>query len=113
RRVPRKARAAFRRALAAGKLPAVKLRRRQATGDDPVLEAVVRYFASALVVVVLISVLAVWLARRSGEAEAIRDAKDQTRIAAQSSIEPALTDGLLRGNAAAISAVDRAVQEHV
>jgi two-component system, NarL family, sensor kinase len=91
----------------------VKLRRRQATGDDPVLEAVVRYVASALVAVILISVLAVWLVRRAGQAEAIRDAKDQTQIAALSSIEPALEDGLLRGNATAIAAVDRAVQEHV
>jgi two-component system NarL family sensor kinase len=91
----------------------VKLRRRQATGGDPVLDAVVRYVASALAAVILISVLAVWLARRSGQAEAIRDAKDQTRIAAESSIEPVLGDGLLRGNARAIAAVDRAVQEHV
>jgi two-component system, NarL family, sensor kinase len=82
-------------------------------GGDPVLEAVVRYIASALVAVILISVLAVWLARRSGQAEAIRDAKDQTRIAAEGTIEPVLGDGLLRGKATAIAAVDRAVQEHV
>jgi two-component system, NarL family, sensor kinase len=91
----------------------VKLRRRQATADDPVLEAVVRYFASALIAVILISVLAVWLVRRSGEAEAIRDAKDQTRIAAKGTIEPVLSDGLLRGKATAIETVDRAVKEHV
>lgn len=91
----------------------MKLRRRQATGGDPVLAAVIRYIASALVAVVLITALAVWLARRAGEAEAIRDAKDQTRIAAEGSIEPVLSDGLLRGNANAIAAVDRAVQERV
>jgi signal transduction histidine kinase len=91
----------------------VKLRRRQATGGDPVLQAVVRYIASALIAVVLISALAVWLARRAGEAEAIRDAKDQTRIVAEGTIEPVLTDGVLQGKAKALAALDNAVQNRV
>jgi two-component system NarL family sensor kinase len=91
----------------------VKLRRRQATGDDPVLEAVVRYIASALVAVILISVLAVWLARRSGQAEAIRDAKDQTSLTAAGTVEPVLSDRLLRGKPKALALVDDAVQNRV
>ncbi len=71
------------------------------------------YVASGLVAVVLVSLLAVWLFDRAGEAEAIRDAKDQTRIAAEGSIEPAVTDALLRGDPSALSAVDRVVQERV
>ncbi len=51
-------------------------------GQDPVRQALVRYVASGLVAVVLVSLLGVWLFARAGEAEAIRDAKDQTRIAA-------------------------------
>jgi signal transduction histidine kinase len=90
----------------------VKLRR-QAAGDSPVREAVIRYVASALLAVVLISVLGLWLLRRAGESEAIRDAKDQTGIAAHGSIEPVLSDGLLREKPAAIAAVDRVVQERV
>jgi hypothetical protein len=90
----------------------VKLRR-QLAGDNPVSEAVIRYVASALLAVVVISVLGLWLLRRAGEAEAIRDAKDQTGIAAHGSVEPALSDGLLRGEATSIEAVDRAVQERV
>jgi two-component system, NarL family, sensor kinase len=91
----------------------VKLRRRQATGVDPVLEAVVRYIASALVAVVLISVLAVWLARRAGEAEAIRDAKDRTQIVAEDTIGPVLSDGLLQGKARALALLDNVVQNRV
>jgi signal transduction histidine kinase len=91
----------------------VKLRRRQATSSDPVLEAVVRYVASALVAVVLISVLAVWLARRAGEAEAIRDAKDQTLITAQGTVEPVLSSGVLQGKPRALAVVDNAVQNRV
>jgi two-component system NarL family sensor kinase len=55
----------------------------------------------------------VWLFSRAGEAEAIRDAKDQTQIAAQGSVEPVLTDGLVRGDPKALEAVDRVVQERV
>jgi signal transduction histidine kinase len=74
---------------------------------------VVRYVGSGLLAVVLISLLGVWLVRRAGEAEAIRDAKDQTRIAAQGSVEPVLTDALLRGDPKAISELDRVIQERV
>ncbi|HEY6835459.1 MAG TPA: sensor histidine kinase [Gaiellaceae bacterium] len=86
--------------------------RRQAAGGNPVRVAMIRYVASAVLAVVLISVLGLWLLRRAGEAEAIRDAKDQTRIAAEA-VEPAVGDGLLRGKATAIDAVDRVVEERV
>ena len=91
----------------------MKLRRRQSTGGDPVLQAVVRYVASALIAVVLISVLAVWLARRAGKAEAIRDAKDQTQIVAQGTIEPELSDGLLKGKATSLAQIDAVVRNRV
>jgi two-component system, NarL family, sensor kinase len=78
-----------------------------------VLQAVARYIASALVAVVLISVLAVWLARRAGKAEAIRDAKDQTQIVAQGTIEPALSDGLLKGKATSLAQIDDVVRNRV
>ena len=91
----------------------MKLRRRQSTGGDPVLQAVVRYVASALIAVVLISVLAVWLARRAGKAEAIRDAKDQTQIVAQGTIEPELSDGLLKSKATSLAQIDAIVRNRV
>jgi signal transduction histidine kinase len=78
-----------------------------------VREALARYAAIGLLAVVLVSLLGAWLIRRAGEAEAIRDAKDQTRIAALASVEPALSDGLVRGDSKAIAAVDRVVQERV
>jgi hypothetical protein len=78
-----------------------------------VRDAVLRYVAIGLGADVLISLLGVWLFRRAGEAEAIRDAKDQTRIAAQGSVEPVLSNALLRGSPRALDAVDRVVQERV
>ena len=85
----------------------------QARSRDPVREAVLRYAAAALVAVLLVGLLAIWLFRRAGEAEAIRDARDQTLIAAESSIEPALTPALLRGDPQALADLDRVVQERV
>jgi two-component system, NarL family, sensor kinase len=82
-------------------------------GASPVREAMTRYVAIGLATIALISVVGIWLFHRAGDAEAIRDAKDQTRIAAQGSVEPVLSDGLLRGQPRAIDAVDRVVQERV
>jgi two-component system, NarL family, sensor kinase len=71
------------------------------------------YVASGLAAVVLVSLLGVWLFSRAGEAEAIRDAKDQTRIAAEGSVEPFLSDALVRGDPRALATLDRVVQERV
>src|SRR5512133_2342513 len=82
-------------------------------GPSPVREAMIRYLAIGLATIALISVVGVWLFHRAGQAEAIRDAKDQTRIAAEGSVEPALSDGLLREQPSALAAVDRVIQERV
>jgi two-component system, NarL family, sensor kinase len=83
------------------------------TEPNPVWQSVVRYFASALVAVVLISLLGVVLFRTLGEDEAIRDAKDQTRASAKWAIEPALSDGVMHGEPAALRRLDRIVRERV
>ena len=87
--------------------------RRGEGGRSPVREAMIRYVAIGLVAIALISVVGVWLFHRAGDAEAVRDAKDQTQIAAQGSVEPALSDGLLSEKPSAIDAVDRVIQERV
>jgi signal transduction histidine kinase len=80
---------------------------------NPVREAVFRYLVSGLAAVVLVGLLGVWLARRAGEAEAIRDAKDQTQLFAHGSVEPAVTDKLLREDPRALAAVDDVVENRV
>ena len=80
---------------------------------SPVREALVRYLVSGLAAVVLVGLLGVWLARRAGEAEAIRDAKDQTQLFAHGSVEPAIEAGFLKGDPRALDAVDRIVEEGV
>jgi two-component system, NarL family, sensor kinase len=83
------------------------------TEPNPVWQSVARYMASALVAVFLISLLGVVLFQRLGEDEAIRDAQDQTRASATWAVEPALTDGVLRGDPVAIARLDRFVRERV
>lgn len=87
--------------------------RRPTAGRNPVRDAVTWYLVSALVAVVVISLVGVWLFRRAGEAEAIRDAKDQARIAAEGSIALLLSDAVLRGEASALAELGRVVQERV
>ena len=76
-------------------------------------QSVARYVASALVAVVLISLLGVLLFREFGQDEAIRDAKDQTRASAKWAVEPLLTADMLRGEPQAMRALDDAVRRRV
>ena len=80
---------------------------------NPVWQSVVRYIASALVAVVLISLLGVVLFQRLGEDEAIRDAQDQTRASATWAVQPVLTDDVLRGDPVALARLDSVVRERV
>jgi signal transduction histidine kinase len=80
---------------------------------NPVWQSVARYVASALVAVVLISLLGVLLFREFGQDEAIRDAKDQTRASAKWAVEPVLTDDVLRGEPQALLVLDNAVRQRV
>jgi two-component system, NarL family, sensor kinase len=92
----------------------MSLRLRRPEGErSPVREAVVRYLAIGLAAVAVISVVGVWLFSRAGENEAIRDAEDQTRIAAEGSVEPVVSDALVREKPSALAAVDRVIQERV
>jgi hypothetical protein len=80
---------------------------------NPVWQSVARYVASALVAVVLISLLGVLLFREFGQEEAIRDAKDQTRASARWAVEPVITDGVLRGERQALLVLDKTVRQRV
>jgi len=78
-----------------------------------VRDALVRYGASALIAVGLISILGVILFRRSGQQEALRDAKDETRFAVAWAVQPALTDAVVRGDPEALARFDRTIRSRV
>ena len=74
----------------------------------------VTQFALAGLVVLAVFSLGALLALRSlGHTEALRDARQFATLAGQGIVEPAIAPGLLRGDTAAIAAVDRIVQERV
>jgi len=78
-----------------------------------VRQSVARYFASALIAIVVISVLGVFAFRRIGENEAIHDAKDQTRASAFWAIDPKLIDRVLESDRKALSDLDRLVRTRI
>lgn len=69
--------------------------------------------ALTALVVAVVGVLGAIGCRQMAEREAITDATDRAEIIAQSVVEPALRDGLLTGEPAAVAALDSAVRNHI
>ena len=80
---------------------------------NPVWQAVARYLVISVAAVALISLLGVFLFERSGQAEAIRDAKDQTQASSKWAVEPELTDEVVQGDPRALRAFDRVIRQRV
>jgi signal transduction histidine kinase len=74
---------------------------------------VVQFAVSGLLATVVIGLAAVALLRRTGTAEAIRSAKQVTRLAGEGIVAPDLTPGVLAGDPAALRALDRVVRARV
>lgn len=69
--------------------------------------------AAALVVLVAVALVGVFASRRLAEAEAVTDAAKTADLLANAVAQPALTDGLLTGTPAAVTAMDKAIRAHV
>src|SRR6266513_4689898 len=75
--------------------------------------AVAQFAISGLAIVVLLGLAGVELLRHAGSREALRDAKNNTRIAARGVAEPNLTPAVVRGNPAALARFDRIMRASV
>jgi signal transduction histidine kinase len=75
--------------------------------------AFAQVIAGALVVLVAVAVVGVVASRRLAEAQAVNDAARTTDLFADAVVQPALTENLLSGDAAAVAAMDRAVRPHL
>ena len=71
--------------------------------------AVVAFAVSGLVVLVLIGVAGVSVLRRIGADQATREAERLVEVTAHGVVEPRLTDGILRGDADSLIAIDTLV----
>lgn len=83
--------------------------------DDqvPVSRLVLRYAATSLVTLMIVSVATAFVSRRQGTLEAIDDANRVATLSAGAAVEPVLDDGILDMDPASIAMVDRAVRDQV
>src|SRR5438046_1597541 len=78
-----------------------------------VLRPVATFALSGLAVLALVAVAAYLALRSLSTSEAVRDARRLTTIAGRGIVEPALTTGVVRGDAAAVARLDRIVRRRV
>src|SRR3954447_9771630 len=79
----------------------------------PVARPIVQFFLVGLIAVALVGIATAVAARRVGQREATVDARTTTLVKAQTVVEPAVTDGLLTAQPAAVRRVDAAVRHGV
>ena len=72
-----------------------------------------RFALAGVIALAVVGVISFFVMRHIGTTEALRHARDVTRVAARGITEPNLTKGLLRGNPAAMRRFDRVVKRHV
>jgi two-component system NarL family sensor kinase len=89
--------------------------RRSGSGGQPlsVGAAVGRFAVVSVVAILLLGAVGVEIMRRTGTDEAIREAKQVTRLVGRGTIEPAVTPGVLSGDPRAIRRLDRLVHRQV
>jgi signal transduction histidine kinase len=74
---------------------------------------VIQVIAGIVVVVIGVAVAGAFASRRVAEREAVTDAAHTTDLIAQQVVQPAITDGLVSGDPAALAAFDRVVRRQV
>ena len=74
---------------------------------------VIQVIAGILVVLIGVAVAGAFASRRVAEREAVTDAAHTTDLIAQQVVQPALRNGLVSGNPAALAAIDRVVRRQV
>jgi two-component system NarL family sensor kinase len=91
-----------------------RLKRATRVGDGTSMAAALTQFGVAgIVAALLLALVGVAVLRKTGTDEATKDAKRVTGLVANGIVQPQVTDGLLRGDPAAIAKVDRVVRRHV
>ncbi|HVH95176.1 MAG TPA: hypothetical protein VM688_09680, partial [Nocardioidaceae bacterium] len=68
---------------------------------------VAQFLAAGFVVLVVVVIVTVQLSRHAANAEAINDARDTTKLLAESVAEPAIPRGLVSGDVGAADRFDR------
>jgi two-component system, NarL family, sensor kinase len=72
-----------------------------------------QWITTAVLVTVVVAVVGALAALRLAESESVDDARRRADLMAEAVLRPVLTDGLLRGDAASMSALDRVVRREI
>ncbi|MFL5894151.1 MAG: sensor histidine kinase [Thermoleophilaceae bacterium] len=75
--------------------------------------SVVKFAAAGLAAVILLGLLAAAVLRNHTRNEAIRQAKELTRLAGRGIVQPALRSGIYRGDPSSLQAVDRTIHRSI
>lgn len=86
---------------------------RAVSGEPSVVRPVLQFAIASLLVLVVLTVAGVLILRQVSTDAATRQARDLALLAGQGIVEPALQDGLLTGDPAALEDVGLAVEERV
>jgi two-component system, NarL family, sensor kinase len=84
-----------------------------AAGSRIVVVAVLQFAVVGLLALAIVAITTAIASRRVGEREAIANARTATVLKAQNVVAPAITEGLRRGDPAALARLDRVVREEV
>jgi hypothetical protein len=87
--------------------------RDRSNDSDGVTRAVATFILSGLAAMIVLGLVGAWVLRGIGTREAIRDARELTRITGVGIVEPALEHGVLTGDQAAIDRLDAIVENRV
>jgi signal transduction histidine kinase len=93
--------------------PSLRTRIEHVTAPRTVAGAVARFALTGLLVLLVVGVGGVEVLRRAGRTEAVRDAREVAGLVGEGIVAPAITPGVLRGDAAAIAAFDEIVARRV
>jgi len=83
------------------------------TPNRPLRRVVLQYALSGVAALILLGAAGVYLLRHVGHDEAIRNARQVAELAGRGVVEPNLTPAVLRGDPAAVAALDRVVRKGV
>jgi two-component system NarL family sensor kinase len=72
-----------------------------------------QWITTAVLATVVVAVVGALAALRLAESESVDDARRRADLMAEAVLRPVLTDGLLRGDAASMSALDRVVRREI
>jgi two-component system, NarL family, sensor kinase len=75
--------------------------------------AITRFALVSVAAILVLGAIGVTIMRRTGTSEAIREAKQVTRLVGRGTVEPRVTDAVVAGNPAATRSLDRLIRRRV